>query len=183
MISEPLIEPEQWVSLHGDALFAYARQRIRDRDQALELVQETFLEGLRSQQRFEGRASERTWLISILRHKILDHYRKRSCQNSPTSLEDTNPSADFDRHGHWTSPTPLPQVDLERVEFWEVFQGCLDELPQSYSEAFILCEIEGVGGTEACAILGISQVNLWARLHRARLGLRRLLSDRWIREV
>ena len=73
---EPPIDPERWLDDHGDALYRYALKHGVRRDAAEDLVQECFLAGLRAQERFEGGASERTWLMSILRHKIIDHIRR-----------------------------------------------------------------------------------------------------------
>ena len=73
---EQAIDAERWVDRHGDCLYRYALLRLRAPDLAADLVQETFLEALRVRASFAGRSSERTWLVGILRHKILDHYRR-----------------------------------------------------------------------------------------------------------
>src|SRR3954449_13411451 len=61
---------------YGDALYRYAAARVGGREPAEDLVQETFLAALQSRDRFQHRSSVRTWLFSILRHKIIDHYRR-----------------------------------------------------------------------------------------------------------
>ena len=70
------VDPEGWVDRHGDSLYRYALLRLRAPDLAADVVQETFLEALRARESFAGRASERTWLFGILRHKIVDQIRK-----------------------------------------------------------------------------------------------------------
>src|SRR6195952_568798 len=72
------LDPHQWVKAHADYLYAYARARINDEEQARDLVQETFLAALEKVDKFEGKSSERTWLTAILRNKIIDVYRKKS---------------------------------------------------------------------------------------------------------
>ena len=67
------LEPEQWVETHCDDLFRYALSRVAQPEIAEELVQETFLAAWKSADRYAGRASERTWLIRILRNNIVDH--------------------------------------------------------------------------------------------------------------
>ena len=69
-------DPGRWLDDHGDYLFKYAVFRLRDDTAAEDAVQETFLAGLRAYGKFEGRGSERTWLVGILKHKIIDHFRK-----------------------------------------------------------------------------------------------------------
>jgi RNA polymerase sigma-70 factor (TIGR02943 family) len=186
MEPEQPIDPDRWVNEHGDALYGYAMLRLRDPDAAAEVVQETFLEALRGQARFEGRSSERTWLISILKHKVIDHFRRRSRieqWSDQGELADFDSSEFFDQRGAWKVPFgrwgELPEAEVERAEFWEVFRACLAELPPSYAEAFTLSELEGLAGPEICKLLEITPTNLWARLHRARMLLRRSLDARW----
>ncbi len=69
-------EPATWLDRHGDALYAYALMRVRDASVAEDLVQDTLLAAIRSVDRFKGESSERTWLIGILKHKVLDHWRR-----------------------------------------------------------------------------------------------------------
>ena len=76
MNDDPVTHPEDWVDLHGDGLYRYALLRLRSPDLAADVVQETFLEALRARSSFSGHSSERTWLVGILRHKIVDHFRR-----------------------------------------------------------------------------------------------------------
>ena len=70
------IDPNQWIDLYSDYLFNFTISRVNDRDLAKDLVQDTFFAGLKSMKNFKGQASERTWLVSILKRKIIDYYRK-----------------------------------------------------------------------------------------------------------
>ncbi len=83
----PVTDPDRWVDEHGDALFRYAILRLRDQELSEEVVQETFLEALRVRESFAGRSTERTWLIGILRHKILDHFRRRVRRREESNLD------------------------------------------------------------------------------------------------
>src|SRR6516165_7142061 len=71
-----LSDPERWVEEHGDYLFKYALSRLRDTARAEDLVQETFLAALKGAREFQGRSSEKSWLVGILKNKIYDCYRK-----------------------------------------------------------------------------------------------------------
>ena len=66
-------DPESWVDHYGDFLYRFALSRVKDPDIAEDLVQETFLAALRSRESFESRSAGRTWLIAILKHKIVDY--------------------------------------------------------------------------------------------------------------
>jgi RNA polymerase sigma factor (sigma-70 family) len=73
----PPLNADAWVDRYGDALFHFARARVKDSSIAEDLVQDTFLAAVQSKERYEGKSSEKTWLFSILKHKIIDHYRKK----------------------------------------------------------------------------------------------------------
>src|SRR3954452_15062567 len=104
MGQEQRIDPDRWVDDHGDALYGYAMLRLRDADSAAEVVQETFLEALKGRSRFLGRSSERTWLIGILKHKIVDSFRRRARRERGIGGEDL-PGIEagefFDERGSW----------------------------------------------------------------------------------
>ena len=186
MDPERQIDPDRWVDDHGDALFGYAMLRLRDADLAAEVVQETFLEAFRGRSNFHGQSTERTWLVGILKHKIIDQFRRKAIRErgmGGDGLEGLDVAEPFDERGSWKVAVgrwgDLPRGASEQAEFWQVFRECLADLPPNHAEAFTLAELEGLSGPEVCKILGITPTNLWARLHRARLQLRRLLEDRW----
>ena len=181
MDPETANDPDRWVDLHGDALYAFAMLRLGDAEASAEVVQEAFLAALKSRSAFSGRSSERTWLIGILKHKIHDHLRRVRRRRGRGDESVANPF--FDEVEQWNEP-PSRWVDdaseaVDRQEFWEVFGLCLAELPPIYVEAFTLHEIDGLESGEICELLGISATNLNSRLHRARLMLRSLIERRW----
>jgi RNA polymerase sigma-70 factor, ECF subfamily len=179
------LDPEHWVERHGDYLFRFALLRVREADRAADLVQETFVEALRARGSFTGRSSERTWLVAILKHKVIDRIRKhaRETARSGGDAGEMDDSGDFTPAGHWTKwPAAWPKdpaAALERREFWEALHRCLSSLPAQLAEPFVLRELDGLSGEEICKLLDITPTNLWVRLHRARLALRRCLEDGW----
>lgn len=176
----------QWLDEHGDALFRYARLRVRDRELAEDLVQETFLAAIQSMDRFRQQASRQTWLIAILRRKIVDHHRRRATREAGHAEPVVSPEAVrgryFDEEGFWkaaVSPWKSADAAIEHQEFWSVFNTCLGDLPPSFARAFLLRTIEGLESSEVCEQLGVNAGNLRVRLHRARLLLRECLETRW----
>jgi len=145
------------------------------------MVQETLLAALQSWDSFAGNSSERTWLIGILRHKILDFFRRHGSSEIPD--DESWRKEYFDRARHWkdkmvgwkTDPAAL----AENAEFLKVLQDCLKALSELMARAFVMREIEGFSSEEVCKHLEISETNLWVRLHRARLQLRRCLEVNW----
>ncbi len=181
-------DPEQWLASHGDALYSYALVRVRDSALAEDLVQETLLAALKARERFAGRSSERTWLIGILKHKLIDHLRRSQRQHPVEDIEDEADrrnldQAVFDERGHWKIPPgewPHPEAALERTEFWQAFQDCLEALPGRLADLFVLREIQGVDSEEVRKALEISTTNnMWVMLSRTRRRLRQCLERHW----
>jgi len=186
----PTADPDRWVEDHGDYLFKFALARLRDLTRAEDLVQETFLAALKSRQNFEGRSAERSWLAGILKHKILDHFRKAGRETVFTDLqfyvdeesERFVPDGPF--AGAWiheAGPTEWdsPGASLDKEAFWKAFADCNSKLPKNVATVFTLREVDGVESREICALLNISENNLWVMLHRARMALRRCIDTNW----
>jgi RNA polymerase sigma-70 factor (ECF subfamily) len=179
--------PERWVDEYGDPLFRYALVRVRQREIGEDLVQETLLSALRSRETFAGQSSERSWLFGILKHKISDYFRKLSSETSFTDLESLSAefSEKFVSEGYWVygeGPKewkPEPDEVMYRADFWQIMRACLDELPERIANVFMLREMEEVESKEICALLSISENNLWVMLHRARMALRECLAANW----
>ncbi|HGY54128.1 MAG TPA: sigma-70 family RNA polymerase sigma factor [Caldithrix abyssi] len=176
-----------WVDEHGDFLYRYAYLRVNSKNLAEDLVQDTFLSALKSYDSFGQRSSIRTWLVSILRNKIIDHYRK-TVRRKDIEVE-TDPDHDFYEEGpmagRWREDrTPgdwdlHPGEALRQNEFMRILRQCLEILPERISSVFILREIDGQNSEEICKELDISPSNLWVILHRARTQLRRCLERDW----
>ncbi len=180
--------PASWVDEHGSALYRYALVRLRDQHKAEELVQETFLAALQAYERFSGGSSVRTWLIGILKHKILDQFRYEARIMTTDDEEYSGAEDDhlaeesFSSNGHWgfrLADWGNPEKDLENGQFWVVLQYCLDRLPRRLSRLFVLREVMEEGTEEICKDLEITPTNLWTMLYRARLGLRQCLDKNW----
>ncbi|MFY7997292.1 MAG: sigma-70 family RNA polymerase sigma factor [Candidatus Kapaibacteriota bacterium] len=183
--------PEQWVDLYGNYLYSFALTRLRDDAAAQDAVQETFLAALKARETFSGRSSERTWLVGILKHKIIDMFRKRSREIPeseallPFEQEELFREEGDEWQGHWKSEykpadwgnTPLAAA--ERNDFQRVFRSCFQKLPQRVALAFSMKEIDDADCAEICTALEITETNLWVMLHRARMHLRRCLEVRW----
>jgi RNA polymerase sigma-70 factor (ECF subfamily) len=178
-------DPETWVDQHGDYLYGYALSRMKDPTIAEDLVQETLLAALNDQKSFEGRSSLRTWLIAILKHKIIDYLRKASREQP---LDDRELGADvsdtfFDEKGNWMSRpanwTTDPTELLEQKEFLEVFTRCLSELPARQAHAFRLREMDGLDCGGICNVMEITSSNCWVMLYRARMNMRQCIEANW----
>ncbi len=187
--SKSVHNPAEWVDQHGDALYRFALLRLKDPHVAEDLVQETFLSALQGIDRFKGGSALRTWLIGILKHKIIDHFRKTAKEVPASDLipwEEEDDRDYFNESGHWKRQLieweDSPEGLLENKEFWKTFQSCLANLPETHRRAFTLREVDGVKSEDICKILSITSSNLWVMLHRSRAKLRKCLDANWFRQ-
>ncbi len=183
--------PATWVDEHGDVLYRFALLRVKDPHVAEDMVQETFISALQGLDRFKGGSAIRTWLVGILKHKIIDHFRKSSREVSTTDLTLLTEEPEeqvYHRFGMWTWKNrpqawdDNPDNVFNNKEFWGVFTGCLDGLQETFRRAFSLRELDGLKTDEICKILDITPTNLWVILHRARTKLRNCLEAKWFRD-
>lgn len=178
------VEPADWLSVHGDVLFHYALARVRHEATAEDLVQDTLLAAIGSKHSFRGASSERTWLIGIMRHKILDHFRGLAREQKLwADLPNEGAiDADFDEQGRWTATVGAwqsPETSLEQSEFWTVLFDCAGRLPEPLQAPFALRELDGIETDELAAIFRTTRNNVWVMLSRARQQLRKCLEINW----
>ncbi len=177
--------PSDWLKHYGDYLFNFAVGQVRDVNVAEDLVQETFLAAIKAQDNFGGKSSERTWLVSILRHKIYDHLR-RVCRERPVRHDPLPARGDeeaWDQSVLWlhdvSAECVSPSRRMELNEFREALEMALGKLPPRLAQVFQMYEIEEQPNKHVCDKLNISESNLWVMLHRARKQLRRELTGWW----
>lgn len=177
---------------HRRYLLRVARLQLRDDAAAEDVVQETMLAALAGTG-FSGRSSLRTWLTGILKHKIVDAIRLRQRQAIPVSaLGGADAEADLDdfeglfRDGGWdAAPADWgdPDSALQRQQFFDVLEFCLDRLPPNTARAFVMREILELESPEICKELAITANNLWVMLYRARMTLRQCMDAHWFAGV
>jgi len=171
---------------HRSYLLRYAMLQLRDPHLAEDVVQETLVAAIENHSGFSAKSSPRTWLVGILKHKIMDLLRKRARepQLDVAEGEDENDLVDalFKENGHWAAPPQTwnePEQAMENVHFWEVFEQCNQHMPLNTARAFMMREFMEMSTDEICQELGISTTNCWVILHRARLALRECLDLNW----
>ncbi len=165
-------------------LLRFARAQLRNDAWAEDAVSETVLAALAKPQAFAGHSQLKTWLIGILKHKLIDQIRRNSREVSATTGED-NEDIDgqlFDSGGAWRDKPAEwgdPEAACGQREFFEVLEVCVDQLPGVQGRVFMMREWLELDSGEICKELGITTTNLWVLLHRARLRLHMCLQQRW----
>ncbi len=175
-------------------LLRYARLQLRDESAAEDVVQDTLMAALQATGSFRGESSLQTWLIGILRRKLIDRLR---VGRREVSAEDAGLDAEladdtglvsrlFRENGHWAAAPASwrePEAALDQADFFAAFEMCVEGLPQRTAQAFILREVDGLEAAEICKELGLSTSNYWVLMHRARLRLRECLEKRWFSKI
>ncbi len=186
-----LSDPKTWVEEHGNYLFRYALIRVRNETVAEDLVQDTLLAAFQGKGRFSGQSTERSWLTGILKHKIMDHFRRLARERTVNADDALPPELEgrFDDLGLWKHDPETGPADwgadagaqMERKEFMAALKQCLAKLPPRCADAFVLREMEATDSERIQEMLGISQSNFWVLLHRARMQLRLCLEQNWLK--
>jgi RNA polymerase sigma-70 factor (ECF subfamily) len=179
--------PDKWLSDYGDYLFRYAVLQLKDKSIAEDLVQDTFVSAFRAREQFQGKSSVKTWLITILRNKIIDLVRKKQ-RVTFLSVEnfDDDPVIrnNFNGAGIWSkwlnSWGGSPEALIQQSEFMDQFSSCLSKLPENLRNVFVMRNIDELSTEEICEKLDISSNNVWVILYRSRMRLRECLEANWI---
>jgi len=177
------------VDMRRDML-RFARLQLRDDQLAEDVVQEAMIGALDGQKDFAGRAALKTWVFSILRHKIVDAIRLRSRSVNFSALAPEESDMDqafeslFQANAHWNPQAQpadwgSPEAALRQAQFWAVFEACLNQLPANTARVFMMREFLEFDTAEVCSELQITTSNCHVILHRARHGLRRCLEATW----
>lgn len=172
---------ETLVTQYERTIFGLALRILRNRADAEEIVQETFLSAVEHLDAFAGRSAFRTWLFRIATNHSLKRLRKR--RGLPTtSLDATTDDGE-------SVPLPHPQVIApwktdplslaSSAEVRTILDQAMAGLPEKYRLVFMLRDVQGLSTEETASALGISVSNAKVRLLRARLMLREELTQRF----
>src|ERR1700719_3327384 len=187
-IGAPMATPELTAQFdtHRGYLLRVARLQLRNDELAEDVVQDTLLAALQGSAGFSGKSSVKTWLTGILKHKIVDAIRRKTSGPELTTLAEESQIDDFDAlfdsTGHWENPPAdwgNPESDLERREFFDVMNFCLEKLPPNTARVFMMREVMELDSDEICKELSITSTNLWVIMYRARMALRQCLEQNW----
>lgn len=136
-------------------LFAFAYRAVRQREEAEDLVQDTWISALRTVPSFEGRSSLRTWLVSILRRRIADRFRRE------------RPSEILEEEKH-ALEAAAAEDRLDAHEAAALATAAMAELTDLERRAIELCDVQDLDRDEASEVMGVTRGHLRVLLHRGR---------------
>ncbi len=172
-------------------LMRFARLQLRNDAWAEDAVSETVLAALAKPQSFGNRSQLKTWLVGILKHKIIDalrHHSREACTLDKQEDSDADPLdfIAFKADGHF-SEAPAdwgnPEQQASSRQFFEMLEACSSKLPPVQGRLFLMREWLELSSEEICKELGLTPTNLYVQLHRARLRLRECLELNWFAQT
>jgi RNA polymerase sigma-70 factor (TIGR02943 family) len=166
-------------------LLRFARLQLRNDAWAEDVVADTMLAALEKPQSFAGKSSLKTWLVGILKYKIIDCLRANTREIASSINSDEDAELEdllFLPDGHHRNAPyewPNPEQSLNSKQFLEVMDMCINEMPPTMGRVFLMREWMEFSTDEICIELTVSSSNVWVLLHRARLRLRECLQIKW----
>lgn len=188
MASDPVTSFEQQLVTHRSYLLKFARLQLRNESWAEDAVSETIVAALAKPQAFGNRSQLKTWLVGILKHKVIDIFRLNARTVALDIDPDTTHANDeldalvFKANGHFAqAPADWgnPEQNLQSQQFFAVLEACTEKMPAAMGRVFLMREWLELSSDEICKELGLSTTNLYVTLHRARLRLRECLELNW----
>lgn len=178
-----------WFVAYSDELFQYAQFKVKFIEDAEDLVQETFISALKSYANFEGKSSPKTWLFSILKHKIIDHYRKTINNIVSLQIEEEYVAFSdtfFKKNGSWKKEFFELKWDsdshlLDDNLFIETLSLCINKLPDKWRKAIQAKYLLEQEGKIICKELNISESNYWQILHRGKILIKHCVDKNWFK--
>ena len=178
---------EQQIVALQDYLLKFARLQLRNDAWAEDAVSETVLAALAKPQSFGNRSQLKTWLVGILKHKVVDalrhHHREISgLDNTDDEKADPLEAIAFQADGHFVEPPAdwgNPEQQTSSQQFFAILEACASKLPASQGRLFLMREWLELSSEEICKELQLTPTNLYVQLHRARLRLRECLELNW----
>jgi RNA polymerase sigma-70 factor (ECF subfamily) len=167
------------VTRYSGQIYGLLFRLTQDAEEAADLTQDTFLQVLRSVRKFRGDSELKTWLFRIAINESRNRFRwwKRRKRESTVSL-DAQPVRDgLPLNETLADSSEDPERALIRRQERERIERALNDLPLSFREAVVLCDVEGQSYQEIATILGINIGTVKSRIARGREEMRKRLSD------
>jgi len=179
-MAEKIINTNEWHKKYANYLYAFALSKIKDSNLAADLVQDTFLAGLHGLDHFEGKATIRTWLFSILKRKIIDYWRKQATRKTVSFsnyfTNDIGSYTYFDDRIESYSQSGNGIKEMENKELKEILYGTIYALPKKWVPIVVDRLIHEKTSEEICKKYNLTSNNMWVIMHRAKNQLKNKLS-------
>src|SRR5438094_4171321 len=170
---------ERLVSTYGERAYRLASRMTGNREDAQEVVQDAFWTVVRKIDMFRGESAFGSWIYRIVANAAYQKVRGRQSRRAELSLDEVLPL--FDARGRQVAPVADWSARVEdpavQTELRVALTSAIDKLPADYRAALLLRDVEGLSHLQMAEVLSLSVPTVKSRVHRARLSLRKQLSD------
>lgn len=171
------LDPENWTKKYFKLFYYYAKKRTSDHQTAEDIVQETFLSGLKTIHHYKGWTSEHTWLMTILKRRIIDYYRSKNTEKSRKVIIESKLFNTYNCEYSWLEQyasnlnfnNGLLKLENENLKL--EIKRSIQRLPKKQLQVFYLKKIKGYSTEAICNKLNLSADYTWVLLHRAKKNL------------
>ena len=177
-------EINTWIERYSEPLLNRALSTMRNKEDAMDVVQEVFIAAAAAYHTFEGKSTPLTWLLHILKNKTADFYRDKYRKPEVVNMPEV-----FDRTGAWTDDSVLHEWSRgieegeDRHALMNTLDKCIDHLPSQWKVTVKLYYMEEKKANEVCQELNIATTNLWKILQRSRMQLRKCIEVNWFEKL
>ena len=164
---------ENLISPYTNQLLTHAFRLLKNREDAEEALQDTYLKTYNSIKTFEGVSSFKTWLYKILTNVCLDMIRKQKRQPATTNIHATDENGEHEII--ISDDTYSPEISAQKKAAYQALEKALDNLNEEHRIAIMMRDIEGLSYEEIATVTGQNVGTVKSRINRARSQLKKFL--------
>ena len=164
---------------YAPQLFATALRMTRNKADAEDLVQETFLKGWRAFDSYQQGTNLRAWLFRIMTNTFINKYNSQQRRPQETELDEVEELFLFRRMGAFDQSKMSQSAEDQMLELFtdDEVKNAIESLPETFRIPVLLSDLEGFSYKEIAEIVGVPAGTVMSRLHRGRKQLRERLTD------
>jgi len=164
---------------YAPQLFSTALRMTRNRSDAEDLVQETYVKGWRSFHTFEEGTNLRAWLFRIMTNTYINKYNAKKRKGSEVELDDVEELFLYKRLGSIDQSQLSSSAEDQMLELFtdDEVKGALESLPEDFRIPVLLSDVDGFSYKEIAEMLEIPMGTVMSRLHRGRKAMQKMLYE------
>jgi RNA polymerase sigma-70 factor (ECF subfamily) len=164
---------------YAPQLFSTALRMTRNRSDAEDLVQETYIKGWRSFHTFQEGTNLRAWLFRIMTNTYINKYNAKKRKGTEVELDDVEELFLYKRLGSIDQSQLSSSAEDQMLELFtdDEVKGALESLPEDFRIPVLLSDVDGFSYKEIAEMLEIPMGTVMSRLHRGRKAMQKMLYE------
>jgi RNA polymerase sigma-70 factor (ECF subfamily) len=164
---------------YAPQLFSTALRMTRNRSDAEDLVQETYIKGWRSFHTFQEGTNLRAWLFRIMTNTYINKYNAQKRKGTEVELDDVEELFLYKRLGSIDQSQLSSSAEDQMLDLFtdDEVKGALESLPEDFRIPVLLSDVDGFSYKEIAEMLEIPMGTVMSRLHRGRKAMQKMLYE------